>query len=148
MTLFRLNFNGLLRITNFSHENFYLGFSLLQMIIVLHPSRIRHNGDTGADAQQGPVQRFLFRLRPCVNLFYCLLLLHTLRTVKTTERDTGVISKLFRHARLMHVPGNSGLIIEGTNQPNICCKVRIPLGVFGVASLALYASAPNHVFGQ
>ena len=27
-------------------------------------------------------------------------------------------------------------------------KVRIPSGVFGVASLALYASASNHVFGQ
>ena len=44
------------------------------MTIVLHPSRIWHNGDTGANVQQGPVQRFLFRLRPCVNLFYCLLL--------------------------------------------------------------------------
>ena len=44
------------------------------MTIVLHPSRIRHNGDTGAGVQQGPVQRFLFRLRPWVNLFYCLLL--------------------------------------------------------------------------
>ena len=44
------------------------------MTIVLHPSRTRHNGDTGADVQQGPAQRFLFRLRPCVNLFYCLLL--------------------------------------------------------------------------
>ena len=39
------------------------------MIIVLHPSRIRHNGDTGADVQQGPAPRILFRLRPCVNLF-------------------------------------------------------------------------------
>ena len=46
------------------------------MTIVLHPSRIRHNGDTGADVQQGPVPRILFRLRPYVNLFYCLLLIH------------------------------------------------------------------------
>ena len=53
----------------FSHEVFHLGFSFLQMIIVLHPSRIRHNGDKGADVQHGPAQRFLFRLRPCVNLF-------------------------------------------------------------------------------
>ena len=45
------------------------------MNTVLHPSRIRHNGDTGADVQQGPVSRILFRLRPCVNLFYCLLLI-------------------------------------------------------------------------
>ena len=39
------------------------------MTIVLHPSRIQHNGDIGADVQQGPVSRILFRLRPCVNLF-------------------------------------------------------------------------------
>ena len=48
----------------------------------------------------------------------------------------------------MHVPGNTGFIIKGVAQPSICYKVRIPSGVFGVASLALYASAPNHVFGQ
>ena len=46
---------------------------------VLHPSRIQHNGDTGADVQQGPVARILFRLRPCVNLSYCLLLIHNPR---------------------------------------------------------------------
>ena len=45
------------------------------MTIVLHPSRTRHNGDTCADVQQGPAQRFLFILRPCVNLLYRLLLL-------------------------------------------------------------------------
>ena len=45
------------------------------MNTVLHPSRIRHNGDTGANVQQGPVSRILFRLRPCVNLFYCLVLI-------------------------------------------------------------------------
>ena len=64
------------------------------MIIVLHPSRIRHNRDKGADVQQGPVQRFLFRLRPPVNLFYCLLLSHTLLALKITKRNTGVIGKL------------------------------------------------------
>ena len=36
----------------------------------------------------------------------------------------------------------------GILEPISCYKVRIPLGVFGVTSLALYASAPNHVFGQ
>ena len=36
----------------------------------------------------------------------------------------------------------------GILQPIICYKVRIPSGVFGVTSLALYASALNHVFGQ
>ena len=61
----------------------------------------------------------------------------------------GILALLaFFHVRLMHVPGNSGFIIEGVTQPSICYKVRIPSGVFGVASLALYASAPNHVFGQ
>ena len=145
------------------------------MAIVLYPSRIRHNGDKGADVQQSHVTRFLFRLRPCVNLFYCLLLAHTLLALKMTKRDSGVVGKLiicrskidvtraatnvflgfmpspqplFRHAGLMHVPENSGIIIEGGTQPSICCQVRIPSGVFGVASLALYASAPNPVFGQ
>ena len=79
------------------------------MIIVLHPSRIRHNGDKGADMQQGPAQMFLFRLRPCVNLSHCLLLLDTLWILNTTERDADVLA--FRHVRLMHVPGNSGFII-------------------------------------
>ena len=60
----------------FARQLFHLSSSLLQIIIVLHPSRIRHNGDTGADVQQGPVPRILFRLRPCINLFYCLLLLY------------------------------------------------------------------------
>ena len=36
----------------------------------------------------------------------------------------------------------------GILEPIICYKVRIPSGVFGVTSLALYALAPNHVFGQ
>ena len=39
------------------------------MNTVLCLSRKRHNGDTGADVQQGPAPRILFRLRPCVNLF-------------------------------------------------------------------------------
>ena len=52
---------------------------------VLHPSRIQHNGGTGADVQQGPVTRILFRLRPCVNLSYCLLLLHNPRFLAITE---------------------------------------------------------------
>ena len=60
----------------FARQLFHLSSSLLQMTIVLHPSRIRHNIDTDADVQQGPVQRILFRLRPCVNFFYCLLLIH------------------------------------------------------------------------
>ena len=64
------------------------------MNIVLHPSRIRQNRDKVADVQQGPVQRYLFRLRPCVNLFYCLLLAHTLMALKMTKRDTGVIDEL------------------------------------------------------
>ena len=36
----------------------------------------------------------------------------------------------------------------GILEPIICYKVQIPSGVFGVASLVLYASALNHVFGQ
>ena len=71
------------------------------MNTVLHPSRIRHNGDTGADVQQGPVARILFRLRPCVNLFYCLLLLHIPRFLAITEEEAGVLasaaSEFFAH---------------------------------------------------
>ena len=52
---------------------------------VLHPSRIQHNGDIGADVQQGPVARILFILRPCVNRSYCLLLIHIPRFSTITE---------------------------------------------------------------
>ena len=82
------------------------------MTIVLHPSRIRHNGDTGADVQQGPVPRILFRLRPCVNLFHCLLLIHIPRILSTMEKDADVLA--YRHVRILHVPGHQGLITKGT----------------------------------
>ena len=82
------------------------------MTIMLHPSRIRHNGDTCIDVQQGPIQRILFRLRPCVNLFYCLLLIYIPRILCTTEKDDDVLA--FGHARIMHVPGHQGLITKGT----------------------------------
>ena len=36
----------------------------------------------------------------------------------------------------------------GILDPIFSYKVRTPSGVFGVTSLALYASAPNHVLGQ
>ena len=62
------------------------------MTIMLHPSRIWHNGDTGADVQQGPVPRILFRLRPCVNLFYCLLLIHIPRILCTAEEEAGILA--------------------------------------------------------
>ena len=75
------------------------------MTIVLHPSRIRHNGDTGADVQQGPAPRIPFRLRPCVNLFYCLLLY-----ISTVEKDADVLA--CGHARTMHVPGHKGLLTK------------------------------------
>ena len=59
---------------------------------VLHPSRIQHNGDTGADVQQGPVTRILFRLRPCVNLFYCLLLIYIPRSLTITEEEASILA--------------------------------------------------------
>ena len=62
------------------------------MNIVLRPSRIRHNRDTGADVQQGPVPRILFRLRPCVNLFYYLLLIHIPWFLGTTKEEAGVLA--------------------------------------------------------
>ena len=82
------------------------------MIIVLHPSRIRHNRDIGADMQQGPVPRILFRLRPCVNLFYCLLLIHIPRILSPIEKDADVLA--CGHVRIMHVPGHKGLLTNVT----------------------------------
>ena len=74
------------------------------MIIVLHPSRIRHNGDTGSDVQQGPVPRILFGLRPCVNLSYYLLLIHIPWFLGITKEEAGVLA--CGHVRVLHVPGH------------------------------------------
>ena len=71
------------------------------MTIVLHPSRIRHNGDTGADVQQGAVPRIL-----------CLLLIYIPQILSITEKDVDVLA--CGHARIMHVPGHQGLITKGT----------------------------------
>ena len=81
-----------------------LSSSLLQMNTVLHPSRMRHNGDTGADVQQGPVPRILFRLRPCVNLFYYLLLIHIPWFLGITKEEVGVLA--CGHVRVLRVPGH------------------------------------------
>ena len=62
------------------------------MNTVRHPSRIRHNGDTCADVQQGPVARILFRLRPCINLFYYLLLIHIPWFLIITAEEAGVLA--------------------------------------------------------
>ena len=62
------------------------------MNTVLHPSRIRHNGKTGADVQQGPVARILFRLRPCVNLFHSLLLIHIPLFLGITKEEADVLA--------------------------------------------------------
>ena len=92
---------------------FHLSSSLLQMTTVLHSSRIRHNGDRGTNVQQGPVPRILFRLRPCVNLFYCLLLIHIPRILSTIEKVAGVLE--CGHVRIMHVPEHQGLLTKGTD---------------------------------
>ena len=81
------------------------------MTIMLHQSRIRHNRDTCAHVQQGPVPRILFRLRPCVNIFYCLLLIHIPRILNTIEKDADVLA--CGHVRILHVPGHQGLITKG-----------------------------------
>ena len=81
------------------------------MTTMLHPSRIRHNGDTGADVQQGPVPRILFRLRPCVNLFHCLLLIHIPRFLVIIEEEAGVLA--CGHVRILRVPGHQGLLTKG-----------------------------------
>ena len=61
------------------------------MKLVLHPSSIEHNGVTGADVQQVPVARILFRLRPCVNLSYCLLLIHIPWFPTIAEEEAGAL---------------------------------------------------------
>ena len=94
------------------------------MTIVLHPSRTRHNGDTGADVQQGPAQRFLFRLRPCVNLFYYLLLFTSSGYSIQPRRILTFLA--CGHVRILHVPGHSRFIIKGIVQPGIYYKDRIP----------------------
>ena len=94
------------------------------MTIVPHPSRRWYNGDIGADVQQGPAQRFLFRLRPCVNLFYCLLLFTSSGYSTQPRRMLALLA--FHHVRILHVPGHSGFIIKGIVQPSICYKDRIP----------------------
>ena len=71
---------------------------------MLHPSRIWHNGDTGADMQQGPVPRILFRLRPCVNLSYCLLLIHIPRFPTIAEEEAGVLASAAQ--KFPPVPGH------------------------------------------
>ena len=81
------------------------------MTNVLHPSRIRHNGDTGAAMQHGPVPRILFRLRPCVNIFYCLLLIHIHRILSTIEKDAVILA--CGHVRIMHVPRHQGAYYKG-----------------------------------
>ena len=94
------------------------------MTIVLRLSRTRHNGDTSAEVQQGPAQRFLFRLRPHVNLFLLSLVVHILRILNTTEKDADVLA--CGHVRILHVPGHMGFIIKGIVQPDICYKDRRP----------------------
>ena len=81
------------------------------MTIVLHLSRTWHNGDTGADVQEGPAQRFLFRLRPCVNLFYCLLLLTSSGYSAQPRRMPTLLA--CGHARILHVLGHMGFLIKG-----------------------------------
>src|SRR3954468_12658915 len=85
------------------------------MDTMLRPSRTWHNGDTGADVQQGPISKILFRLRPRVNLFYCLLLIHIPGILSITEEEAGVLA--CGHVRILHVPGHQGLINKGTAQP-------------------------------
>src|SRR3954464_2679818 len=94
----------LFSITYISHDFFQLSSSLLQINTVLHPSWTWHNGDTGADVQQGPVPRILFRLRPCVNLFYYLLLIHIPWILSVTEEEAGVLA--CGHVRILHVLGH------------------------------------------
>ena len=82
---------------------------------MIYPSRTLHNGEKGADVQQGPVSRFLFRLRPCINLFsyYYLLLFHTLIALKMTKRDTGVIGeRMICHSKIDVIEAATNVFFE------------------------------------
>ena len=93
-----------------------------QMNTMLYPSRTRHNGDTGADMQQGPAQRFLFRLRPYVNLFYCLLLLTSSGYSTQLRRMLALLA--CGHVRILHVPGHMGFLIHGIFSPVYVIKTE------------------------
>ena len=80
------------------------------MTIVLHPSRTQHNGDTHRRAA-GTHPKFLFRLRPCVNLFYCLLLLTSSGYSTQPRRMLALLA--CGHARILHVSGHMGFLIKG-----------------------------------
>ena len=108
-------------------------FFFPQTTFTRYPSRIRHNGDKGADVQQGPLNRFLFRLSPCVNLFYCLLLFnHPMGPYP--HRILPFLA--FRHDRLMHIPGNTGFIMKGHSSAHFLSQ-----------SLNTFGSVRRHEFG-
>ena len=96
----------------FLHDNFSPKFLSFIDDHRATPVQDTTQGDTGADVQQGPAPRILFRLRPCVNLFYCLLLIHIPRILSTIEKDASVLA--CGHDRIMHVPGHQGLLTKGT----------------------------------
>ena len=108
-------------------------FSFLQTLFMQHPSRIRHNGEKGADVQQGPAQRFLFRLSPCVNLFIASCCLH-IPWVLYPQQILPLLA--FRHDRPMHVPGNTGFIMKGH-----------PSAHFMLQSPNTFGSVRRHEFG-
>ena len=96
--------------------------------------------------QQGPVARILFRLRPCVNLSYCLLLIHIPWFPTIAEEEAGVLASATPEvpartwtlgAFLIKSVVSTALI--KTEHLRECSPSRV---------LALYASTPNHVFGQ
>ena len=89
---------------DFSHAYFLLSYSLSQTNIMLRPSRIRHNGDIGADVQQGPVPKILFILRPCVKLFYCLLSITS--PCFLYSRGGGWRLGMWPRQNFLHIPGH------------------------------------------
>ena len=98
-----------------------------------YPSRKRHNGDKGADVQQGPAHRFLFRSSPCVNLFIVSCCFH-IPWVLYPQRLLPLLA--FRHDRLMHVPGTTGFIKKGHSSAH-----------FMLQSLNTFGSVRRHEFG-
>ena len=85
-------------------------------------------GTTETKAQtcsRAPFNRFLFRLSPCVNLFYCLLLFnHPMGSIPT--EDTAIFG-IWPWQTKLHVPRNKGLKI-GSCQPIFFYKRPNTLG--------------------
>ena len=102
--------------------------------------------ETKAQTWSTLFNRFLFRLSPCVNLFYCLLLFnHPMGSIPIEDTAVFGISPRQINARTWkHRVYNEWAFLS----PSSVIKSESLRECSALTSLALYASAPNHVFGE